>query len=352
MITKELFGKKPCGSEVYAYTLTNKNGASVKILTMGGIIQSLLVPDRDGKLADVVLGFDNLEGYLKDNGYHGAIIGRYCNRIANGRFTLNGITYQLALNENGKVHLHGGNVGFNKKIWETVPYEKVGEQGVIMTTVSEDAEENYPGTLRVKVTYSFTDENELKIHYEATCDQDTVINMTNHAYFNLGGCDSGSVFDHELMIDSKAITEINDKLIPTGKLYSIEGTPFDFNLPTAIGARIGDTSDSQMALIGGYDHNYVLDSDGTQKKAVELYDEKTGRVMSVITDQPSVQLYTAVALNGEIPMKGGMKQAPGLAVCLETQHAPDSPNHDNFPSTKLRVGEKYDTTTIYAFGVK
>ncbi|MBQ8248552.1 MAG: galactose mutarotase [Clostridia bacterium] len=352
MITQELFGKKPCGSEVYAYTLTNKNGASVKILTMGGIIQSLLVPDRDGKLADVVLGFDNLEGYLKDNGYHGAIIGRYCNRIANGRFTLNGITYQLALNENGKVHLHGGNVGFSKKIWDTVPYEKVGEQGVIMTIVSEDAEENYPGTLRVKVTYSFTDENELTIHYEATCDQDTVINMTNHAYFNLGGYDSGSIFDHELMIDADEITEINDKLIPTGNLYKVEGTPFDFNLPTAIGARVGDNTDTQAALIGGYDHNYVLKADGTVKRVAELYDEKTGRVMSVMTDQPSVQLYTSVALNGEIPMKGGVKQTPGLAVCLETQHAPDSPNHDNFPSTKLRVGEKYDTTTIYAFGVK
>lgn len=352
MIKKELFGKTLSGNEVHAYTITNKNGASVKILTLGGIIQSLLVPDRNGKMSDVVLGFDNLEGYLKDNGYHGAIIGRYCNRIANGRFTLNGITYQLALNENGKVHLHGGNVGFSKKIWDTVPYEKVGEQGVIMTIVSEDAEENYPGTLRVKVTYSFTDENELKIHYEATCDQDTVINMTNYAHFNLGGHDSGSIFDHELMIDADAITEINEKLIPTGESYKVSGTPFDFSEFTKIGARISEMSDSQLALIGGYDHNYILNSDGTPKKVAELYDEKSGRVMSVITDQPSIHLYTAVTMNGEIPMKGGVKQTPGHAVCLETQHAPDSPNHDNFPSTKLRVGEKYDTTTIYAFGVK
>ncbi len=352
MITKELFGKKPCGSEVYAYTLTNKNGASVKILTMGGIIQSLLVPDRNGNMADVVFGFDTLDGYLKDNGYQGAVIGRYCNRIANGRFTLNGITYQLALNENGKVHLHGGNVGFNKKIWDTVPYEKVGEQGVIMTTVSEDAEENYPGTLRVKVTYSFTDENELKIHYEATTDQDTVINMTNHSYFNLGGYNSGSVLEHSLVIDSDAISAINDKLIPTGEAYSVEGTPFDFREAKKIGERIDDTSDAQLALVGGYDHNYILNSDGEMKKAAELYDEKSGRVMSVITDQTSVQLYASLGMNGEIPMKGGMKQTPKTAVCLETQHAPDSPNHDNFPSTKLRVGEKYDTTTIYAFGIK
>ncbi len=352
MITKELFGKKPCGCEVYAYTLTNKNGASVKILTLGGIIQSLNVPDRNGNMADVVLGFDTVEAYLKDNGYHGAIIGRYGNRIANGRFTLNGITYQLALNENGKVHLHGGSSGFNKKIWDAVPYEKAGEQGIIMTLISEDAEENYPGTLRAKVTYSLTDVNELKIHYEATCDQDTVINMTNHAYFNLGGYNSGSAHDHYLQITSDEITEISDKLLPTGKLYKVDGTPFDFREATKIGARINDISDPQLKLVGGYDHNYVLESDGAVKKQMELYDEKTGRVMSVLTDQTGVQLYAAGAMNGEMPMKGGMKQTPGLAICLETQHAPDSPNHDNFPSTKLRVGEKYDTTTIYAFSVK
>ncbi len=352
MITKELFGKKPCGSEVYAYTLTNKNGASVRILTMGGIIQSLCVPDRDGHMADVVLGFDTLDGYLKDTGYHGAIIGRYCNRIANGRFTLNGVTYQLSLNENGKAHLNGGNVGFNKKIWDTVPYEKVGEQGIIMTTISKDAEENYPGTLRVKVTYSFTDENELKIHYEATCDQDTVINMTNHSYFNLGGYNSGAVLDHSLMIASDAITKINDKLIPTGESYGVDGTPFDFREMAKIGKYIDDTSDAQLALVGGYDHNYILNCGGELKKAAELYDEKSGRVMSVITDQPSVQLYASMMMNGETPMKGGMKQTPRTSVCLATQHAPDSPNHDNFPSTKLRVGEKYDTTTVYAFDIK
>lgn len=351
MITKELFGKKPCGCEVYAYTITNKGGASVQILTMGGILRQIIIPDRNGNMGDVLCGFDTVEGYLTGGEYQGALIGRYSNRIANGRFTLNGVTYQLALND-GNRHLHGGSVGFNQKMWDAVPYEKVDEQGLILSLVSEDGEENYPGTLKVKVTYTLTDANELKIHYEATCDKDTVINLTNHSYFNLAGFNSGSVLGQYLWINSDEITEINGDFIPTGNAYKVAGTPFDFNTAKPIGDGI-DSDDVQIKYAGGFDHNFVLkDADGTVKKQAEMYDEKSGRVMSVYTDQPCIQFYAGNMMNAPVDMKGGMKQVPRSAICLETQHAPDSPNHDNFPSTKLRVGEKYDTTTIYAFNVR
>ncbi|MCI8387980.1 MAG: galactose mutarotase [Clostridiales bacterium] len=351
MITKELFGKKPCGCEVYAYTLTNKNGASVKILTMGGILQQLNIPDRDGKLADVICGFDTVDNYLNGGGYQGALIGRYGNRIANGRFTLNGVTYQLAQNSGISNHLHGGNVGFNQKIWDAVPFEKADECGLIMTMTSPDGEENYPGKLDVKVTYTFTDANELKIHYEAETDKDTIVNMTNHSYFNLGGYDSGLVLDQELWVDSDSITEVDENLISTGKEYAVKGTAFDFNTPTKIGARI-ETDDVQLAFGGGYDHNYNLKTNGKSAKVAELYDPKSGRVMSVITDQPGVQVYAGNQMGGDVPFKGGIKQVPRSAICLETQHAPDSPNHPNFPTTTLKAGEKYDTTTVYAFSVR
>lgn len=352
MITKELFGKKPCGCEVYAYTLTNKNGASAEILTMGGILRKLIMPDRDGNMADVVCGFDSVEGYLTGGGYHGALIGRYGNRIANGRFTLNGITYQLALNEGGKCHLHGGAEGFNVKIWDAVPFEKVGEQGLILTHTSTEDDENYPGTLKVKVTYTLTDNNELKIRYEATCDKDTVINLTNHSYFNMAGFDSGLVLDQYLWINSDEITEVGAGLIPTGNSYKVAGTPFDFNEAKPIGDGI-DSDNEQIKLGLGFDHNFILkDFDGTVKKQIEMYDEKSGRVMSIFTDQPGVQFYSGNVMNEPVDMKDGMKQVPRSGVCLETQHAPDSPNHAGFPSTKLRVGEKYDTTTILAFSTR
>lgn len=352
MITKELFGKKPCGCEVYAYTLTNKAGASVQILTMGGIIRKLNMPDREGNIADVVCGFDSVENYLADTSYQGAIIGRYGNRIANGRFTLNGITYQLAINDGEKNHLHGGIEGFNVKIWDAEPFENVGEQGVILSLVSEDCEENYPGTLTVHVTYTLTDSNELKIRYEATCDKDTIINMTNHTYFNLGGFDSGSVADQYLYINADHFTEISDILIPTGKTPMVYGTPFDFRAAKPIGKDI-DADNEQIKYCTGYNHNFILnDHDGSIKKQAEMYDAKSGRVMSVYTDQPGLQFYSGNDLNGATPMKGGMKQAARMAISLETQHAPDSPNHESWPSTKLRVGEKYDTTTVYAFSVR
>lgn len=344
MINKEFFGKKPDGSEVYAYTLTNKSGASARILTMGGILANLYMPDRDGKLADVIFGFDSVDDYLNGGGYQGALIGRYGNRIASGRFTLNGVTYQLALNDNGKNHLHGGNVGFNQKLWDAVPFETADSCGLILTLTSPDGEENYPGKLDVKVTYTLTDNNELKIHYEAESDADTIVNLTNHSYFNLGGYSSGNILDHTLWVDADSITEIGSDLIATGKEYKVDGTPFDFRTPEKIGARI-EADDPQIKFGGGYDHNYNLNKGSAFAKAAELYDEKSGRVMSVYTDQPGVQIYTSNMMNGDVKFKGGLAQIPRSAICLETQHAPDSPNHPEFPTTTLRAGEKYDTTT-------
>ncbi len=350
MITKELFGNMPCGCEVYAYTLTNKNGALAQILSMGGILRKLEMPDRNGKMADIIWGFDTVEGYLT-GGYYGALIGRYSNRIKDGRFTLNGVTYQLATNNNSN-HLHGGNVGFDKKIWDVVPYEKAGECGLILSLVSEDMEENYPGRLEVKVTYTLTDANELKIHYEAVSDKDTVINMTNHSYFNLSGFNFGTVLGQYLWIDSDAITEIDGDLIPTGREYPAAGTPFDFNIPKKLGDDI-NKEDIQLAFVGGYDHNFIFKTcDGSVRKQAEIYDEVSGRIMSVYTDQTGVQLYSPNMKTASVPMKGEVKPKNHFAVCLETQHAPDSPNHDNFPTTKLCAGEKYDTTTVYAFGVR
>lgn len=352
MITKEFFGKKPCGCEVYKYTVTNKSGASAEILTMGGILRALNMPDREGKMADVVCGFDTVGAYLEDGAYHGSLVGRYGNRIANARFTLNGITYQLAVNDRESNHLHGGIVGFNVKIWDVEPFEENGEQGLILTLVSEDGEENYPGTVNVKVTYTLTDENELKIHYEAVSDKDTILNMTNHSYFNLAGFNSGKVTDQLLTINADKFTEVDKILIPTGATPDVAGTPFDFRTAKPIGKDIA-ADHEQIKLGGGYDHNFIFtEFDGTLKAQAEMYDEKSGRVMSVITDQPCVQLYAGGGMSDKVPMKGGYKACANGAVCLETQHAPDSPNHDEWPTTKLLAGEKYDTTTVYAFSVR
>ncbi len=352
MIAKEFFGKKLCGADVYMYTVTNKNGVKAQILTLGGILRSLYIPDRDGDMSDVICGFDTVEDYLADTGYHGSLVGRYCNRIANARFTLNGVIYQLAINDRHSNHLHGGSEGFNVKIWDAEPFEAIGEQGLVLTLVSEDGEENYPGTLNVKVTYTLTDENELKIHYEAISDKDTILNMTNHSYFNLTGFNSGKVTDQFLTINADKFTEVDAMLIPTGATPTVEGTPFDFRLAKPIGKDI-DADYEQIKLGGGYDHNFIFtEFDGSLKKQAEMFDEKSGRVMSVITDQPCVQLYSGNGLSEKVPMKGRFKASANDAICLETQHAPDSPNHDEWPTTMLLAGEKYDTTTIYAFSVR
>ena len=349
---KALFGNLPTGEEVYAYTFTANNGASVTILNYGGIVNKLIMPDRDGKLADVICGFDKIEGYLESDGYQGALIGRYGNRIANGKFTLNGKEYTLPLNDNGTKTLHGGNIGFDKKIWDTTPYVEADKAGLIMTLVSPDGDEGFPGCLTVKVTYTFGEDNSLAIRYEAETDADTVVYLTNHTYFNLCGYDFGTNATHYMQIDSDYITEVDASLIPTGKDYAVEGTPFDFRTPKKIGDGINDTSDKQIELGGGYDHNYILKPDGTVKKVCEVYAEETGRVMSVYTNQPCVQFYSGNFLAHPYPFKGGFKQVKRAAFCLETQHAPDAPNQPTFKSTVLKPGEKYDYTTIYAFSVK
>ncbi|MBQ8510611.1 MAG: galactose mutarotase [Clostridia bacterium] len=351
MITKELFGNMPTGEEVFAYTITNNSGASMKVLTLGGIIQQLNVPDRDGKMGDVILGYDDVNGYLIGGGNHGALIGRYGNRIAEGRFTLNGVTYQLAQNSSNNNHLHGGKVGFNEKLWDATAFEKADSVGVILTYTSADGEENYPGKLNVKVTYTLSDNNELSIRYEAVSDKDTICNLTNHSYFNLTGDASKSILDELLCIDSDAITAVDHRLITTGELMPVKGTAFDFTTPTRIGEHIDD-DDQQIAFGGGFDHNYVLKTDGKLAKFAELSDNSTGRVMTCYTDQPGVQFYAGNQMKASYPMKGGVKQEPRHGICLETQHAPDSPNRPEFPTTTLKAGEKYDTTTIYAFSVR
>jgi aldose 1-epimerase len=350
-ITSKEFGKNAEGAVVTQYTMTNKNGASVKMIDYGATITSICVPDKDGVLADVVLGFDDMTGYLKSHGHMGETIGRYGNRIARGEITLDGVTYQLAKN-NGENHLHGGKVGFGVKMWETSTLEEQEQDTLIFHMVSPDGEENYPGTLDVTVTYTWTDSNALIIRYRATTDKTTLCNMTNHAYFNLAGHDHGTIRDQVLYIDADAITPVDAGLIPTGGYLPVTGTPFDLRE----GELVGDGLDMaaqvpQMVLAGnGYDHNYVLRKGSAMGLAACLHDEASGRTMEVITDQPGVQLYTDNTGDFE-GGKGGAHYGNHAALCLETQHFPDSPHNPQWASTVLRPGEVYDTTTIYAFSV-
>ena len=336
------------GQAIELYTLENKNGMEVTITNYGGIVQSIKVPDRAGKIADVALGFDTLDGYLKDNPYFGAIVGRYGNRIAKGRFTLNGVEYKLAQN-NGENALHGGLKGFNKQVWKARETSVGDAPGVELTYLSRDGEEGYPGNLSVTVTYSLTGDNELKIDYRATTDKDTVVNLTNHSYFNLAGQGEGDILGHELTIDADRFTPVDAGLIPTGELKSVEGTPFDFRKPTAIGARINQ-GDEQLKLGKGYDHDFVLiHPQGSFGVAARVREPKSGRVMEVSTTEPGVQFYTGNFLDGTIRGKGGKVYQQRYGFCLETQHFPDSPNHPDFPSTVLKPGETYRTSTIYKF---
>jgi aldose 1-epimerase len=347
-IEKSDFGKTPDGTAVDLYTLTNRKGLTAKIITYGGIVTELHVPDRNGKFGDVVLGFDKLEGYLAGHPYFGAIVGRVANRIAKGKFTLDGKEYTVATN-NGPNALHGGIKGFDKFVWKAEPLEAPDGMALKLSYVSRDGEEGYPGTLSTTVYYILKDSNELKINYQATTDKPTIVNLTNHSYFNLAGPASGNILDHELMLAADEYTPTDDTLIPTGETRTVRGTPLDFTTPKTIGSRIGEIP----AHIGGYDHNFALRGAGKKLElAARAYDPKSGRVMEMLTTEPGVQLYTGNFLDGKLKGKGGVAYQKYQAFCLEAQHYPDSVNHPNFPSVILRPGQQYKQTTVYKFSVK
>ena len=347
-VKKESFGKTASGQGIDLFTLTNAHGLEARIMSYGGIVLSLKVPDRNGHLDDIVLGFDSADGYATTSQYFGALIGRYANRIGMGRFSLNGVEYKLATN-NGANHLHGGVNGFNKAVWNARPLHIPGGAALELTYLSSDGEEGYPGNLSVKVVYTLTNNNELKIEYSATTDKDTVVNLTHHSYFNLAGQGQGDILKHELMINAARFTPVDAGSIPTGELRNVKGTPFDFTRTTAIGLRIGQ-DDEQLKFGHGYDHNWVLDGKmGTLRKAAMVHEPTTGRVMEIWTTEPGIQLYSGNFLNGSKIGKDRKPYQLHYAFCLETQHYPDSPNKPEFPTTTLRKGARYRTTTIYKF---
>lgn len=336
-VTKEIFGHMPDGRTVNAYTLKNSSGAYVRILDLGGIVNEIYMPDREGKLDDIVCGFDSVEGYLTGGGYQGALIGRFANRIRGGRFTYNGKNYTLAKNDNGINHLHGGDKGFNIKIWDADVTEGKNGDGdkLALSILSPDGEEGYNGNLKLKVTYTFGCDDILSIHYEAETDADTPANFTNHSYFNLDGIGGGDVLSQLMYIDCDRVTVNDDELVPTGEIIDVTGTKFDFR--------------SFRAIKDSFDNNFILKADGTVKYSAEVRSEKSGRAVEVWTDMPAIQIYNAVMMDGEVPFKRGIKQQPHHAVCLETQYYPDAVNHPNFPSCILKPGEKYDHTTQFRF---
>jgi len=338
------------GKPIDVFTLSSGQGIELQAITYGGIITSLKVPDRSGRVADVVLGFDTPDAYWKEPPppFFGAIIGRYGNRIAKGKFTLEGKTYTLATN-NGPNHLHGGNKGFDKVLWTAESRQTADGATVVFTRTSPDGEEGYPGTLSARVTYTVTPRNELIIDYHATTDKATPVNLTQHSYFNLAGDGSGDILGHELTINADRYTPVDDTLIPTGELAPVEGTPFDFRKATAIGARI-DQNNPQLKNGKGYDHNWVLNRSGAGLQlAARLTDPKSGRTMEIRTTEPGLQFYSGNFLDGTIKGKGGRVYGHRGGLCLETQHFPDSPNHSNFPSPILRPGQTYESRTVFKF---
>ena len=345
-VAKSSFGKTEDGAEVDLYTLTNANGLTMKVITYGGIITELQVPDRDGKLSDVVLGHDNLKGYLAGHPYFGAITGRVANRIAKGKFTVDGKEYTLAAN-NGPHSLHGGKKGFDKVIWAESK-SPLGAVAIVLRYVSKDGEEGFPGTLDVIVSYTLTDKNELKIDYIATTDKATPINLTNHSYFNLAGQGNGDILGHEMQIFADSYTPSDETLIPTGKIEPVKGTPFDFTEPVTIGKRIGELKGDPS----GYDLNYVIRDGKGLKLAARVTEPKSGRVMEVHTTEPGIQLYSGNFLDGKDKGKGGAVYKKHAGFCLETQHFPDSVNQKDFPSIVLRPGKTYTQTTVYSFSAK
>lgn len=347
-LSKSSFGTTPDG-EVDLFSLKNNNGMEVKITNYGGIITSIIVPDKNGQLADVVLGFSNIDQYLETHPYFGAIIGRYGNRIANGKFTLDNHDFTLIQN-NGKNHLHGGTKGFDKVIWKATEIKTADHVGIELTYTSVDMEEGYPGNLSTKVQYLLTTDNQLIIKYHAQTDKKTICNLTNHAYFNLKGEGNGDILNHELMINADHMTSTDEGLIPTGGFQEVTTTPFDFRKPTAIGQRI-EEEQQDLKYGNGYDHNFVLNERGDNDLAATLFDPESGRLMEVITTEPGVQVYTGNWLDGTLKGKSGKLYHKRGAVCLETQHFPDSPNHSHFPSTTLNPQETYSSMTIYRFSV-
>jgi aldose 1-epimerase len=345
---KESFGKLTDGSAVDLYTLGNSNGMSTSITTYGGRVVTLKAPDKKGAFADVVLGFDSLDGYLGDNPYFGALVGRYGNRIGHGRFTLEGKVYKLHGND-GANTLHGGKKGFDRVLWTAKDVSTKDAPALELTYVSPDMEEGFPGTLTSVVTYSLTPQNELRIDYKATTDKPTVLNLTTHSYWNLAGAGEGDILGHEMTIAAGKFTPVDKTLIPTGEIKSLDGSPLDFRTATAIGARI-DNNDEQLKFGKGYDHNYVLDSGGgSLSRCAFVHEPNSGRAMEVLTTQPGVQFYTGNFLDGTIKGKGGKAYGRRTAFCLETQHFPDSPNKPSFPMTELKPGEEYKQTTVYKF---
>ena len=350
-IIRKSFGALPDGLDVDLYLLTNDNGMGASITTYGGIVTSLTAPDRDGGFADVVLGFDDLEGYLAGHPYIGAIVGRYGNRIAGGSFRIGDETYVLARNNNGN-HLHGGISGFDKSLWSAQLQSIPDGPRLRLTHVSADGEEGYPGRLDVTVDYILTHENELRIDYRATTDKTTHVNLTNHSYFNLAGPGGDDILGHEVLINADHFTPIDDGLIPTGEMRDVAGTPMDLRAPVAIGERI-DSDDEQLRFGCGYDHNWVLKKTDTDLSfAARVFEPTSGRVMEVLTSEPGVQFYTANFLDGSITGKGGVVYGRRCALCLETQHFPDSPNKPAFPTTVLRPGEVYESSTVYRFSAR
>lgn len=329
--------------EVDQYTLTNDQGVEVSIITYGGAITSLKVPDRNGVFGDIVLGYETLDDYVKNPRYFGALIGRHANRIGMGKFSLNGVEYQLPQN-NGVNHLHGGFNGFDKRVWDA------SEDGIVLrlTYLSKDGEESYPGNVTAEVTYKLS-ENQLSIHYGASTDADTIVNLTNHSYFNLKG--EVTILDHELTLNADSFTPVSSDLIPTGEIRTVEATPMDFRKGKAIGSEIREPYD-QLGFTGGYDHNFVLnDYDGTLRIVGRLAEASTGRVLEILTTQPGMQFYSGNFLDGSLVGKKGIVYHRYAGLCLEPQHFPDAPNHSNFPSTVLRPGEEYNQSTVFRFSV-
>jgi aldose 1-epimerase len=345
-IKSQPFGKTPAGEAVELYTLTNSHGSEVRITNFGGIVVSIRVPDRNGKLDDVVLGFDTLEPYLANGPHFGSLIGRYANRIANGTFKLDGVEYTLPKN-NGPNTLHGGPKSFDQFVWQAEPLTKSKSVALVLRYTSPDGFQGFPGNLKTKVTYELTDSNQLSIDYEATTDKATPVNLTSHGYFNLAGQGSGDVLAHELTIFADLFTPADKNLIPTGELRPVKGTPLDFTAPTPIGSRIADPYE-QITLAGGYDHNFVVRRKGSGAElAAQVHEPSTGRILKVYTTEPGIQLYTSNGLNAT--GKGGRVYGRRSAFCLETQHYPDSPNHPSFPSTTLRPGQTFRSRTVYEF---